>query len=275
MQMGCSTIHNTLAKKSLIALFFTLTALAGAPDQMAMPFAPLIPKNFAHNIEAFITSGVALSGLSNGNQTVIMNSLTSNTYDTSKSTQAGTMDGVGMSTIYHFNHHINVTLGPSFYFTDLGDVKGIEHPYSNAGNFQTLNYQFSAHSFSLLLESRAIYAAHRIQPFVIAGIGAAWNKLFNYSEVPTDPNSSATGNPNVFQNNTRCDFSYDVGLGAQTQIYNDMKHDVTYNAALSYRYFNFGSGALAQSSVQTGNQTLKINTLDTQAVLLSLTAEFN
>jgi opacity protein-like surface antigen len=184
------------------------------------------------------------------------------------------MDGAGISNLFHLKHSMNITLGPAFYYTDLGDVKGIEHPYSNLGNFQTLNYRLSAQSFSLLLESRAIFAAHRIQPFVIADIGAAWNHLQRYNEVPTDPNSSATANPNVFRNNTQTNFAFEVGLGAQTQIYNDKKHHVSYSAALSYRYFNFGQGALAQSTIQTSNQTLKINTLDTQAVLLSLSADF-
>lgn len=107
---------------------------------------------------------------------------------------------------------------------NLGGVKGTEHPYSNFGNFQTLNYRLSAENFSLLLESRVRYAAYRIQPFFVGGIGASWN---------------------------------------------DVKHNVAYNLALSYHYFNFGSYELKQSVIQTANRTLKINTLDTQAILLN------
>ncbi|MDP1574412.1 MAG: hypothetical protein Q8L78_05725 [Coxiellaceae bacterium] len=231
------------------------------------------------NNEISLSGGLTFSSLSNGNQSAVIDSDpvfgTTNTYDTQKATQVSGIGGIAYSRLFHFKHDMSVTIGPALYYTNMDEVSGVEHPSTNyASDYDTLNYRYSADSVSLMAESRAIYEKYNWQPFATVGIGPSWNRLYDYSEVPTDPSLSAMPAPEVFRNNTSAQFAYEVGVGIQRLFPANEKYQIAYRLALSYRYFNFGSGELKAASGQATNQALTVNTLDTQAVLLSLGAVF-
>jgi len=244
---------------------------ASAPIPTTPP-APLIishPKN-----EVTLSGGLTISTISNGNQTVAINNTVSNTYNTSTSTNTNGMAGLGYARLFHLKHDVAITIGPGLYYTNMDQVNGTEHPYSNGGNFDTLNYHYSADSWSLLAESKLVYEKYQWQPFVTGGIGPSWNRLSSYGEVPTDPSGSATANPSVFKNNTQAQFAYEVGFGVQRIFYTDPKHNVSYRASLGYRYMNFGEGKLNPASISTTGQGIKVSTLDTNAILFGVSAVF-
>ena len=262
--------HHTHPSEARVQRSFTRAPIIATPAPLPIP---------PRNNEITLSGGLTISSLSNGNQSVVIDSDpifgTTNTYNTQKSTQVSGMGGIAYSRLFHFKHDMSVTIGPALYYTNMDEVSGIEHPSTNyAPDYDTLNYHYSADSVSLMAESRAIYEKYNWQPFATVGIGPSWNRLYDYSEVPTDPNGSALAAPAVFRNNTSAQFAYEAGVGIQRLFPANEKHRIAYRLALSYRYFNFGSGELKAASTQTTNQALKVNTLDTQAVLLSLGAVF-
>ena len=226
------------------------------------------------NNEITLSGGLTISSLSNGNQTVAINNTVSNTYDTNTATNVNGMAGLTYGRVFHLKHDLAITIGPSLYYSNMDQVNGTEHPFSNAGNFDTLNYHYSADSWSLMAESKLVYEKYQWQPFITGGIGPSWNRLSSYGEVPTDSSGSATANPSVFKNNTQAQFAYDVGFGVQRIFYRDAKHNVSYRASLAYRYFNFGSGQLSPASISTTGQAIKVSTLDTNAILFGVSAVF-
>lgn len=235
----------------------------------------ILAKDFSHiyHTQGFFSLGATRTKISNNPFIAITNDVT-NTYVSNTHSSWGELMGVGLGTIYPLSHHIHLILGPAAYFIDLGRGKGLEHPFSNAGNFDTLDYRFFAQSYLLLLESRFIYTATQWQPFIVAGAGVAWNQLYDYEEEATDPGSSAAPALAVFRHHTMSNFAYELGFGVNHPLFVDKKRGILYGAALEYRHFNVGAGKLSPSLIETTNQTLQVGTFRVNSILLSLTAAF-
>ena len=229
---------------------------------------------YADKINVSISGGPTFSQLSNGTQVALNDSVVNN-YNTNKQNHWNSLWGIVISHSFEniFNKHINISLGLAGYSINFRNVNGTEYPFANAGVFDTLNYQFKAQSNALMLESRLFYTCYDWQPFVLIGIGSAWNRLSNYSEVPTDPSGSAVPLPS-FSNHTNMAFSNELGIGVQRQFFQDVAHKIRYAASLDYRYLGFGKGQLGSSSVQTTQERLHISNLYTQGFMLSLNASF-
>lgn len=227
----------------------------------------------ASTVNVKLSGGTNFPRLSN-NTSLNLNNIVVNRYVTDKSTQTEPLVGLGAS--YTFKHiaqqPLNLNLGLSAYYLNLGKIKGLEHPFSNLGDFDTLQYQFNANSYSLMLEPTLVYTCYTWQPYVLAGIGLAWNRLMNYNESPSDPSLSAAPVPTAFKSQTITRFAYEVGLGVQHVIFNDARHKLQYSMALDYRYFNLGSAEFNNfPAITTGNH-LKVSSLATQAIVFSLQA---
>lgn len=227
-----------------------------------------------HHYEIFINGGGAAPWLNNTGP-IAMSSTITNTYDVRDQQRWGAVAGGGISRVFSPSRHVQVTVGPSAYFVDFDKIQGVESPMSNAGPNDTLDYRFFANSGSLFLESHVAFTASNWQPVLVLGVGNAWNRLYKYREVPTDPDGSASPATDVFHNNTISSFAFEVGASIRHQLFVDRKHDVTYRCSLDYRYFNFGAGKFEQSVLQTSNQVLGVGTLNTSAILLSLSAAFH
>lgn len=232
------------------------------------------PDHFLHAFQITLTGGAGFSELKN-NPTVNLNNIITNTYETQSTTTGNAIAGIGAHYLFNWGHDTHVAIGPAFYYIDFGKVNGIESPFSNVGRFDTLDYQFFNQSFDLFLESTVSCRFHQFRPFFLVGIGAAWNELYNYSEIPTDPSRSASSAITTFGNNTKTQFAYELGIGFSHLLYSDTKRQVIYNFSLQYRYMNTGSGELKPSALQTTNDKLQVSTLDTQAVLLAISAIFH
>lgn len=231
------------------------------------------PKRSVYHYELFISGGISFPWLNNITA-VAMNSTVTNSYYAQAQRRLGGVAGGGIEWVFVPRQYFHITLGPAAYYVDFDKIHGIEFPLSNGGTFDTLNYQFLASGSALLLESRVILSASSWHPFFILGAGNAWNRLSQYDEKPTDPAGSASPAIAFFQDNTFSSFAYEVGAGVSHRLGRDKKHHITYSCALDYHYFNFGAGKFTPSSLQTSNQVLGVKTLETSAILLSLSAAF-
>lgn len=230
------------------------------------------------NIDVFISGGGGIAAQLHNKTSVIINDFVINNYVKDTNT-VGPLAGLGIE--YTFNNicinpldqPLSIALGLATYYVNFGKVQGTEFPFVNGGNFfDTLDYQFDARSYALLLESRIFYNVNDYQPYLLGGIGTAWNTLHNYSETPTDPSSSAAPIPIVFGDNTQKSFAYEAGIGVQRQIYQDCEYQIRYFASVDYRYINFGNAQLGSFPAQTSNERLEISNLSTHDIVISLKA---
>jgi hypothetical protein len=225
---------------------------------------------YASNIDVFLMGGTAVSKTSNNNY-VGINQDVVNSYQTNERTLIQPLLGVGIAhTFINFIRPVNISVGLSGYYADLGKIQGTEYPFINDGIFDTLDYKFQAKSRSVLAESRVAYTQYNWQPYALAGVGVAWNHLYNYNETPTIPSKSAQASPYPFANHTSSDFAYEFGVGIQKQLYSDLSRHLQCFLALDYRYMNNGLGNLGSSSAQTTRDRIHITNLQMQALLLSL-----
>ena len=230
--------------------------------------------NWMAKVNLFISGGATFSRNSNV-ATVRINDVVLNEYNTTVRTNWNPIWGAGIS--YPFNNVFgapySISAGVAGYLANLGKIRGIEHPFANGGSFDTLNYEFKTNSKALMIESRLAYTNNSWQPFVLLGVGSAWNNLNGYNEVPTVSKSSAT--PALpFTAHTNISFAYELGLGVQREIYYDVVNSISYSASLDYRYINFGKGELGNSAIQTSGNRLYVSSLTTQGILLTLNTTF-
>jgi opacity protein-like surface antigen len=224
----------------------------------------------AGKIDIYLMGGPAFSSNTNANN-VRINQYMVNEYRTIAGTQTRLMPGLGIGhTFDQFAQPINISLGLSGYYSNLGKVKGREYPFIDDGVFDSLNYQFYTRSIAAMVESRLIYLFHGWQPYALIGMGAARNYLYHYSETPTIFAESAATSPYPFANHTLTSFAYELGVGVQKQIFADVKHRLQYYVSLDYRYMNLGKAELGASAVQASNDRIQITHLTTQALIFSL-----
>lgn len=225
----------------------------------------------ANSIEFDISGGVHFPELTN-DSTVNINDDLINSYITHAHHHNEPVFGVGASYVFDFlcPAPLSLGLGVKGYYAQFGTVEGIQHPFINvAPDFDTLNYSFKSENYSVMFEPRLIYSASRWQPYILGGVGIAWNRLYGYDESPTDTTLSAAPVPETFSNHTSSALAYEVGLGVQSVIFNSFNCKTSYILALDYRYMNFGKGQLGSFPAQTSDDRLTVHRLDTQAVMLT------
>lgn len=233
------------------------------------------PSVFAKS-ELFVSAGANAARLSNNPNLVMDQFGTTNSYYTNQQTNWSVTSGAGLLYNHPLSHHIAISVGPAFYYNDLGDVKGLEYPDSSGGGtIDTLDYQFATDSIAVMLESHVLYTRYALQPFVIVGAGDSWNTLSDFDETPTHPHHGATSANNLFSNNTSSYFSYEIGAGIQCPLFFDKKQGVHYDASIEYRYFDFGAGKLGLSADQQSNDYFRVSQLNTSAVLGVLSVTFD
>jgi opacity protein-like surface antigen len=229
----------------------------------------------AHNISVAVSGGLAITRMDN-EEPVSLNAFLENNYTTREMTNWDFISGISIADVHNniFKTHFNFSLGVAGYYAILGNITGTEYPFANSGSYDTLNYKFKVRSTAIMAETRLIYNKTAWQPYVVAGMGLAWNRLSSYTESATNPALSAAPLPRTFSNNTHHTFAYEVGVGVQHAFMHDRKHKVEYMWSLDYRYFNFGYGELGGVPTQPTNNRLHINNINTQVVMLSLNASF-
>jgi len=241
-----------------------------------LPYSLLLfsTSTFANHYDLSVGGGAAFSDLSNQDSPIVLSSFVTNRYDTDKNFQANLLAelGVGYTWENLFHYPLNIGINVSGYYVNFNDINGTEFPMVNLGNFDTLQYQFSAQSFAAMLESHFYFTRYTWQPFIFVGIGVSWNHLYDYDETPTNPRDSAASLPVGFESNTETSFAYEGGIGIQRLFFEDKKNNIQWLLALDYRYMNLGKGELGLIPTQTSSNTLEIDHLTNQAIVFTVTA---
>jgi hypothetical protein len=232
---------------------------------------PLSCVTHANMVDVYLSSGASFSRLAN-NEYIQINDVVTNQFITDKKNVTSFIGGAGVGHTFENIYHKPISIAFSLmgYYTNFDHIKGLEYPFINAEQLDSLSYQFKAESAALMVESRFRYTQYAWQPFLLLGIGASWNHLYNYSEFPTDPNGSAVATNTDVDGHTMAAFAYEVGIGIQHLLFTTEKYKAQWIASLDYRYMNFGKGQLGDFTFQTVDDPLTINHLDTQALMFTL-----
>lgn len=107
----------------------------------------------------------------------------------------------------------------------------------------------------------------RFQPFLVAGLGLARNKVGQWTRVNTVP--PATHGTRTFQGNSSVDLAWSVGAGAAYQLTRPGEWPVMLEA--SWRYYDYGTAEGGAQSVGAGtSQPQKPLTFDNTAHVIAV-----
>lgn len=117
------------------------------------------------------------------------------------------------------------------------------------------------------LEARGSNAI--LQPFVVAGLGLASNKVGEWtrSKNPNNP-SIGTGPVRTFEGDTTTDIAWSLGVGASLQVTRPGRWPVIVELAL--RHYDFGSASGGANPVGSGKQPVQPFTFDNTAQVVTL-----
>jgi hypothetical protein len=222
--------------------------------------------SFAWHYDGSISGGATMPRIRSQEHVMVFDGLT-NRYVTQRTTNTQGLWGGAAAvhlTLSQY-HHIDGSIGLAGYALNYGTVGGVKHPYANLADFDPLNYSFKAKSDVGLIEGHLFYTGVDWQPYLLAGIGRANNRLSSYQETPFG--TAVPGQ--LFTNASHRDTVVEIGFGLKHQLFQDVSGKV-FSIALDYRYFNTGSAHLGPFSGQTTKGRLGINNLETDALLLSL-----
>jgi len=102
------------------------------------------------------------------------------------------------------------------------------------------------------------------QPFVVAGVGLARNKVGSWTRV----NPRAGKAPRSFAGDTNTGLAFSVGFGASMQVTRPGKWPVIIEAA--WRYYDYGSANGSSTPLSGGEQPVTPLTFDTSEQVISL-----
>jgi len=227
----------------------------------------------AGKVDLSLTGGAAFSRPSN-NTTLQLNQFVTSLYVNDEKNQAGFFAGIGIGHTFEQIYHkpLNLSLNLMLYDVSFGHVTGTEQPFVSGGDFDTLEYKFRVRSYPLMIMPRLIFTSFSWQPFIFGGLGVSWNRAYDYQEKPTDSSLGAAPATVPFNDKTIAAFAYQVGLGIQHQIYQNIKQHITLDVAMDYHYMNLGTGQLGTIPAETTDDHLKVPRLSAQALAISLNA---
>lgn len=226
--------------------------------------SPLV--SLAWHVDGFLSGGGMMPRLTNQESVLVFDGLV-NHYDTQRRTDTQLIWGGGgaLRTDFPSVNVIDISVGLAGYALNFGTIKGVKHPYANLGDFDPLLYAFKANSSIGAIEARFAYTPVTWQPYILLGVGMAENELRYYQEMPLG--AAVAGQ--LFTKANHRDTAVEAGFGIQHKLFEDVSGKQFF-LALDYRYFNTGAGHLGPFSGQTTRSRLRINHLETDALLLTL-----
>lgn len=202
-------------------------------------------------------------------QHVAINNEITNQYITQSASTAG-LWGIGINYSLPFTFHtpLVIHIATNYYYFSPSQTQGIDQPFINAGQFDTLTFHYKTISSVFLAEPKLIYTKYSWQPVLFFGIGVAYNQFAHFGEVPTNLNSAAAAPLINFGNHHQSSLAGEVGIGVQKQIFIQGKIQVW--ASLDYRYLHLGQGNFTSIPLQTGGQGFVVNNMNSQVLNFGL-----
>ena len=233
---------------------------------LGLSLSIFIPNAFSDQWNIVIDNGVAWPHFKSSTTDILVDPDVINQYTVKTPPQSKWFYGIGISDQFEYAN-TSLSLGLSTYFMKT-DVAGVNTPFINAGNFDTLNYTVQGRARAFFLEPKITWKKTLLQPYFIGGLGVAYNHFGSYTEVPSAEDSTAVPTLDPFNNRTKSNFAYEFGAGVQYPII--CMNKITPVLALDYRMMNFGTAQLAPAAGQTSSQTLSFGHLRSNAVNLNL-----
>ena len=154
--------------------------------------------------------------------------------------------------------------GLAYYQPNGLSTRGILTQGADAESAESYNYSYQIDSQQLLAEGKLYWSAKEtIQPFLMVGIGAAFNKTSHYqTNVP--PFLEFTP---VFFNQTQTNFTYAIGPGV------DLSLSKSFRIGVAYRFTDLGAANTGSAQIDgiTIASTLKQSHLYANQVLAQFT----
>lgn len=225
------------------SLFASSPGFANCNQRLDLPLDKTCPW---HAVASF-GGGVAISSNIGKSQTFpIVNPITDEfyVYTASHPTQTvGAFDGfLGAEWTFHPDWALQMGLGYNQAWNFHAEGSLLQGADTQSAD--QYSYHYDILTRQLLAEGKLLYQFKEIyHPYVLLGLGAAFNKASGYStNVP--PFLTFT---RQYQNNTQTSFAYNVGMGVDVDIQEHLRLGV------GYRFADFGQAKLGQGIIDTTN----------------------
>lgn len=153
-------------------------------------------------------------------------------------------------------------LGVSYFQNNEFTAEGNVYQFSDPA-FNNFTYQYNIQSKRLAIETKISRAFQQIwHPYVSAGIGAARNDAYGYTELPNTSDAVPMTQP--FASHTTTSFIYLVGLGMDVDLQQHLR------AGVSYRFVSLGQASLGSTPLQAAPNTLSHSHLNTNEFLVQI-----
>jgi len=174
--------------------------------------------------------------------------------------------GLGLGYQFVSIDPVEMSVGMSVYRNIWGHYGGLVRPAFNLNpNFDTLDYTYHVSSTLAWVEQYWLFGRGHWKPYFFWALGGSWNCTYDYEEIPTDPNGSASPMTIPFGSHTLFSFSYGLGVGLNYVLSNNKTQ-----MRIGYRYIYLGKGQLGLTSLQTTTQRLSTGRLDAHIIVFSL-----
>ena len=154
--------------------------------------------------------------------------------------------------------------GLGYYQPNFLSTKGLLTQGADADSSDTYSYRYQTQSQQLLAEGKLFWIAReKIHPFLMVGIGAAFNNTSNY-QTSVPPFLEFTP---AFSNHAQTNFSYAIGPGI------DVILSKSYRIGVAYRFTDLGSSNTGSAQIDTIpiSSTLKQSHLYANQILAQVT----
>jgi opacity protein-like surface antigen len=168
----------------------------------------------------------------------------------------------------YLSSHWMVQAGFGLYRNAAFDTSGTLTQGIDVESADSYTYNYSIASSRLLMEGKLLCTlGKRVKPFILLGLGPAFNKAYNFS-TSVSPSLSSTRN---YADQTTLSLSYVLGLGMDVDVASFLR------VGLTYRYINLGNATLGQSTIDTSSFSTTLNQAHMRAseILLQFTGILN
>ena len=243
---------------------FLISGLIFSSSIVAAPSIEDTHPKFVHPIIT-LTGGAAFNsdaGQSN-NFSASSTTFSSYHYQPNKTNQVVSIFGALIGAEFLINSAWSTQVGLSYYQAGNLHIKGIVtqgvEPF-----LDQYSYAYTIQSRQLLIESKWLYNLQYFHPYLLGGIGAAFNNTQNFS---VDIQPPFTTFSHQFSNRSISSFTYVLGLGAEMTITQHLRF------GLGYRFTDLGNASTGNStigSITTTNSLTQMH-LYTNEVLAQFT----
>ena len=212
-------------------IFFSIVFLLNSNALSALPSHPKLQPIFT------FTTGVSISQLGSS-QSFTPLDLCMYSYEPKRSNSTKMMWGGFIGSNIRRSSSWEFIAGLGYYQPNTLSVNGSLIQGADPMSDSTYHYEYQIQSHQLLAEGKLYWIEQqKLKPFLMIGIGAAYNKVFNFQ---TNVNPFMEFTP-VFSNHTQSNFSYAVGPGM------DIVLSRSFRVGFAYRFSDLGARNIGSS----------------------------